>query len=244
MKMTEQEIIEYAKQNEYCWAGLQRRHPEVAAWMIKHKDNCAWIDHECKLRNTVRQYVDGYVYRLRPDYEPEQEMRSWFEPATGAVREYIASANVMGWLEVTPEYAEYLRNKPEGEWELQIPTIGDIVRSLYYGDDRGANDAVFNGVGDRGYRWCKVEPKAGWRVYEVKPMSGKYRVVMGDGYAPLLSNAANLVGFGGVQFGGHKEWSMAIAAYIKDGTIYLHDSDEVAAEIAVPVRARFREVAQ
>jgi hypothetical protein len=234
MKMTEQEIIEFAKTNDYCWAGLQRRHPEVADWMIKHKDNCAWIDHELKLRNTVKQYVDGYVYRLRPDYEIE---RWWFDMHTKKAFKSDHPAKI-DWCEVTPEYAEYLRNKPEGEWELR-KTDGLGVVFIGYGDG-----FLHPGPHDRGYRWCKVEPKAGWRVYEVHPMSGKYRVVMGDGFAALLSNAASMVGFGGVQFKGHKEWSMAISAYIKDGTIYLHDSDEVAAEVAVPVRARFREVAQ
>jgi len=68
--MSEQEIIEFAKQNDYCWAGLKRRHPEVAAWMEAHKKDCLLQDFKDNSRRPTACFCVEHVYRLRPDYEP------------------------------------------------------------------------------------------------------------------------------------------------------------------------------
>jgi hypothetical protein len=83
--MTEQEIIEFAKTNDYCWAGLQRRHPEVADWMELHWDHTRLLmADETILCKPTSNGWPGNVYRLRPDYEPEPEMRWTRRPSVEA----------------------------------------------------------------------------------------------------------------------------------------------------------------
>ena len=80
--MTEQEIIQAAKTNWLAWQGLNELQPEVAAWMEGHKSDCVWRDHDCNTRGPVARWLVGYVYRLRPDYEPEpKSTHGWREYA-------------------------------------------------------------------------------------------------------------------------------------------------------------------
>jgi hypothetical protein len=75
--MTEKEIIEFAKQNDYCWAGLQRRHPEVAEWMIKHNDYLIVLCNEGVWRPNCGRVSGVEIYRLRLDYKPKQPKEDW-----------------------------------------------------------------------------------------------------------------------------------------------------------------------
>jgi hypothetical protein len=122
--------------------------------MEGHKEDCkmvkqAWI-------NSKGQFLPEFAYRLRPDYEPE---KWWFDTVEkevykGTVAKYPAV------YEVTAEYADYLRNKPDGEWELQIPKDGDDIMDT---DGEGYLCGKYYittdfGPHDRGYRWCKPKP--------------------------------------------------------------------------------------
>jgi hypothetical protein len=169
--------------------------------------------------------------------------RFWFHPSSGSVFPVAGFGDNKDWLEVTPEYAEYLHNKPEGEWELRIPNIGDVVTPrIPFAEKTATVDYTDAGVIDRGYRWCKPkQPKAGWRVYDVVEMHGMYYVDFKDEYKRLYE-CQDIVGFGGVQFEGQRVdcWSMSTCACIdKDGYMpTFAEDDEVP---AVPIRARFWE---
>jgi len=246
--MTEQEMIKAAKTNWLAWQGLKELKPEVAAWMERHKKELLvsyesiWEERatpECVLSG-------GNTYRLRPDYETD---RYWFQPDSSTVFYGAGFGDNNGWLEVTPEYAAYLVNKPEGEWELRIPKAGDDVHGLWNTRQicKDASYGVDIGSHDRGYRWCKPkQPEAGWREYDVIANRGKYYVkdlgsCGGDVYLP---NVIGRVGFGGVQFEGCDTWSMLVAAYRRDETLYIYDSGEIPSVTATPIKVRFWEARQ
>jgi hypothetical protein len=168
----------------------------------------------------------------------------WFNPKLGKVEEGTDAGS--DWMKVTPEYAEYLRNKPEGEWELRKHKRGDgivtypVQERLVCEWEPHPNETP----DDRGYRWCK--PKAGWRVYDVVVRNGEDCIAFaGDAIATLdvaMREHGKYGRFGGVQFEGQRVdcWSMSICACIdKDGYMpTFAEDDEVP---AVPIRARFWE---
>jgi hypothetical protein len=112
--MTEKEIIKAAKTNWMCWQGLKVQQPEVAEWMERHWEDIG-MPTRCKRDGWVKTFnrEPFNVYRLRPDYEP---LKWFFHPSTG----HVIPRNTMteneppsDWMEVTPEYAEYLRDDIE-----------------------------------------------------------------------------------------------------------------------------------
>jgi len=242
--MTQQEIIKAAKTNWLAWQGLKELQPEVAAWMRDKLTSLIWRDDEewieVKLSHNMHE---SFVYRLRPDYKSDQ---FWFDPVDKLI--HTGDKLYLQWLEVTAEYADYLHNKPDGEWELRKPKGGDdccgigwvrgICRDESYGDDCGPTD--------RGYRWCKPKaPAYGWREYAVVERKGSYII---DGYGNATSGlnlykAAGRVGFGGVQFKGQNTWCALVAAYENDGGLHMfsHDYDS---KLATPIKCRFWEAQQ
>jgi len=240
--MTEQEMIKAAKTNWLAWQGLKELQPEVAAWMEGHSNDCRVLKHyNAEIIDSARVDFNctGSVYRLRPDYEPE---RWWFHELTGKVRNESQTLN--GWLEVTPEYAEYLSNKPDGEWELRMFEFGDTI--MGYGGIGGKVVCYWYpscpwGKKDRGYRWCKPKATHGWREYAVVERNGSYYVKGYRGGDMALHKALCRVGFGGVQFEGCNTWSMLVAAYRRDETLYIYDSGEIPSVTATPIKVRFWE---
>lgn len=71
--MNEQQIIEFAKENDLCWSGLKRRHPEVAEWIEDHIKDVGLLldigDVLIDIGNLQSIMLNGRVLRLRPDYE-------------------------------------------------------------------------------------------------------------------------------------------------------------------------------
>jgi len=251
MEMTEQEIIKAAKTNWLAWQGLKELQPEVAAWMEGHKEDCRVLQYyDGVMLDADRVAFDcaGSVYRLRPDYEPPKPDRWWFCAKTLKVfTNGSAIEPCEDCVEVTPEYAEYLRNKPEGEWELRMFEFGDTI--MGYGGIGGKVVCYWYpscpwDKKDRGYRWCKPKVTHGWREYAVVERGGAY-MVMGLLGAPIsLAKCAGRVGFGGVQFKGCNTWSMLVAAYRRDGTLYIYDSGEIPSVTATPIKVRFWEARQ
>jgi hypothetical protein len=153
-------------------------------------------------------------------------------------------------LEVTADYAEYLRKKPDGEWELRKYGNGDTI--FTFGLKNGGReqvagwDHITDTASDRGYRWCKPkQPESGWREYAITRDDRGFCVWtdMGDRWPlHMLSDSPTTLGlFGGVQFEGSDTWSIMVAAYRLGGTLHLYDSDEIPPVPAVPVKCRFWE---
>jgi hypothetical protein len=245
--MTEQEIIAAAKTNWLAWQGLKELQPEVAAWMDGHKSDCGYYDAEFnKVLDVGGLNLDCRceIYRLRPDYEP---VKWWFLPPDKTLAQYgIVECHPerpnASWLEVTPEYADYLRNKPDGEWELRMAKKGDICWDwkvlMVLNGDYGDIDAT-----DRGYRWCKVAkpgPAYGWREYAVTERNGVYYVKGYRGGDMALHKALCRVGFGGVQFEGLNDWSMVVPAFIGSHGMLMYSSIK-GATLATPIKTRFWE---
>jgi len=249
--MTEQEIIAAAKTNWLAWQGLRELQPEVAAWMEEHKADCVWHDHVCNIRGPVARFLDGYVYRLRPDYEPV--LKWFFHPATlQVIPRNMMTENEPGkdWLEITADYAAYLRNKPDGEWELRMAKAGECYWCMYDKEpETFGSDLADIGPKDRGYRWCKPkQPEAGWREYAVVERKGSYMI---DGYGNATSGlnlykALGRGGFGGVQFEGqrHSAWMMQINYLIDDAGMLMHCEKAGTCKPAIPVKVRFWEAQQ
>jgi len=245
--MTEQEIIAAAKTNWLAWQGLRELQPEVAAWMEAHSNDCRVLKHyNAEIIDSARVDFNctGSVYRLRPDYEPE---RWWFCPGSKCV--YVgAKPEGNPSVEVTPEYAEYLRNKPEGvECELREVTAGDKFVTT---GDSGLWLTLKDGecvAGSWPYRWCKPKaPAYGWREYAVVERGGAY-MVMGLLGAPIsLVRCAGRVGFGGVQFEGQNDLQTWIFSFpccmTPEGKVVVAFAVEPNDyKPAIPVKARFWE---
>jgi hypothetical protein len=156
--MTEQEIITAAKTNWLAWQGLKELLPEVAAWMEAHKDKLVlfgssqyWIE-----RGKPNDAPCGdVVYRLRPDYE---QLKWWFDTITKDVRQGSCAVH-SACVEVTAEYADYLRTPVDGYPELRVPQIGDIICGTGSSRDVVVTFVIGDeGPDDRGYRWCKQKP--------------------------------------------------------------------------------------
>lgn len=180
------------------------------------------------------------------------EKRWWFD--TGGKSVFQSDEKFCGdVIEVTAEYAEYLRNKPDGEWELRKPTEkGDQYVNMYNGNIEYAYScsAPKNGLDigpqDRGYRWCKPRKVAGWVEYPIEAVNGIYCVIGLNGGKWRLDKAANRVGFGGVQFDrgiNQDRWFMITTKLADNDGLYESGLDcETRLIPAVPVRARFWEV--
>jgi len=154
--MDEKAIIEKAKTNRMCHAGVRETDPELAAWMEGHRADCLCMDFHgvfWAITDIDDFRMIGRVYRLRPDYEP---LRYVFDPVTLAVEDTHDAAIRFGWLEVTAEYANYLRTPVDGYPELRKPEKGDCFWSATCGGPLTPDcDFEDDGPADRGYRWCK-----------------------------------------------------------------------------------------
>ncbi len=174
--MSERDLIERAKRNMVCLDGLDRDDPELAAFLLERwEDVGVYCGDKCPCVDTGRLSVRSgiNVYRLRPDYEPEPD-RWWFHPRVGKVSRHGPApwGDGGGWLEVTPEYAAYLRNKPGEGWELRKQRSGDTVIA-WNGEKAGGECSVGHDwhpdrPDDRGYRWCRIEKEEAPASPEVK----------------------------------------------------------------------------
>jgi len=161
--MDESKLIEKAKANWMCHAGVRATDPELAAWMEGHGKDVLYLSACGKwyTRGYRNRFAEHDVYRLRPDYEP---LKWWFHPRDLSMMRGVEIAHgperpdhSPGWLEVTAGYAAYLRDKPEGEWELRMAKSGDTCwnadgENVAFVAGTNYKDA---GANDRGYRWCK-----------------------------------------------------------------------------------------
>jgi len=252
--MTEQEIIKLAKTNWLAWQGLKELQPDVAAWMEKHCKECDYpYGDEWLGLSPCDTFCNSVVYRLRPDYEP---LRYWFDPQSKVIYNSLYKGDKRMMLEVTADYAEYLRKKPDGEWELRKYGNGDTI--FTFGLKNGGReqvagwDHITDTASDRGYRWCKPkQPESGWREYAITRDDRGFCVWtdMGDRWPlHMLSDSPTTLGlFGGVQFEGQNEpyWFMSINMLIDYcGTImsvaFPHETNTP----AVPVKCRFWEARQ
>jgi hypothetical protein len=132
--------------------------------MEAHYKDCTYpYGDEWLSLSPVNTFCNSVVYRLRPDYEPR---RYWFLPPERAAErgaKHITSMTTDGnapdhdmWLEVTAKYADYLRNKPEGDWELKMLGVGDVFLTYPLRITIIATcNMKFIGPEDLGYRWCK-----------------------------------------------------------------------------------------
>jgi hypothetical protein len=93
----------------------------------------------------------GNVYRLRPDYEP---VRWWFDTIMKDVRQG-SCAVYSACVEVTAEYADYLRTPVECYSELRMVKSGDEYIGVFGLSLAAGDDMTDTGPDDRGYRWCK-----------------------------------------------------------------------------------------
>jgi len=226
---TEEQRIEWGKQNMVCLAGLCK---PAAAWLKERKAKVSNV----KATGVIAEM--GLTYRLDPDYQPPVK-RWWFDTITKTIIKDGQTVDQNA-LEVTAEYAALIEKKPECECELRKVRKGDVYYS-YAGDwfTAGFDDEI----GNDEYRWCKPRKVAGWVKYEIKAINGLYCVIGINGGNYRLDKAANRVGFGGVQFEGLGAWYMTTRK-LKDShgvlfDIELYYDDRVP---AVPVRCRFWEV--
>jgi hypothetical protein len=251
IEMTEQEIIKAAKTNWLAWQGLRELQPEVADWMESHAEDCRVLFGINFLGKVAVKYdCPLTIYRLRPDYEPEPVARWWFCPTIN--RTHQQEGNVCSaCMEVTSEYAGYLRNKPDGECELRTPKKGDLFYENYGNSfewDRAENDWDVFPYPQFHLRWCRPkQPEAGWREYAVKPIDGEDYICADDDALATLDVAKREHGaygrFGGVQFEGQKggNWFMQTSLLMTaNGTLTDSDCDYNLMP-AVPVKARFLE---
>ncbi len=217
--MNERELIRWAKTNCVCWAGLT---PEQREFLERHKKDvgryfgyddemmqATGVDMTCSGVGSIRippiAGCDGYVFRLRPDYEPEPELRWYVNRQTHQVV-HASDAVSSRWLEVTPEYANYLRKSLGDGWELRMGKVGDVAISRWGGHHVTLNcDLKDVSADDRGIRWVKVKPRMGWREYRVEPelFSGDWCIVgkhSASASYTYLDNAPRIPGFGGTQY--------------------------------------------
>jgi len=163
--------------------------------------------------NGVEMVVKGYntdaqgrlrgIETVRNEPEPT---RWWFDRDRKAVTDDAGRLPFAMDVEVTPEYAEYLRDNPGEGWELRMSKVGDICVSWDYRQPHESNaflrvgDTIDIGPDDRGYRWCKAKPAAGWREYPVEARNGVWMVMDYHGGALTLHKAMSRVGYGGVRW--------------------------------------------
>jgi hypothetical protein len=158
--------------------------------------------------NGVEMVVKGYntdaqgrlrgIETVRNEPEPT---RWWFDRDRKAVTDDAGRLPFAMDVEVTPEYAAYLRKNPGDGWELRMVKRDDQFVAYYGGGiDFADHDAEDCGPHDRGYRWCKAKPAAGWREYPVEARNGVWMVMDYHGGALTLHKAMSRVGYGGVRW--------------------------------------------
>jgi hypothetical protein len=161
--MTEQEIITAAKTNWLAWQGLKELQPEVAAWMEGHGKDISRLANGTSavelvhtgLFITATDFMAGNVYRLRPDYEP---LKWWFDTITKDVRQGSCAVH-SACFEVTAEYADYLRNKPDGECDLRDVEKGDTFFDMRTGNWNVCELGIHtDNPKIPVLRWCKPKP--------------------------------------------------------------------------------------
>ena len=151
--MTENEIITAAKTNWLAWQGLKELRPEVASWMEGHKDDLIYLTGTRWTKG--HSTFDGGINRLRPDYE---QLKWWFDTVEkevykGTVAKYPAV------YEVTAEYADYLRNKPDGECDLRDVEKGDTFFDMRTGNWNVCELGIHtDNPKIPVLRWCKPKP--------------------------------------------------------------------------------------
>jgi hypothetical protein len=189
--------------------------------------------------------ASGYKFEVRA----EPNVKWWFDPRQEEECRVMCCATKpdTNYVEITPEYAEYLRNKPVERCVIKIPEQGDTYLALSGGWNTKPTNAKFGENEKEPYRWCKIEKIAGWRVYDVVAQNGSYIVkdYRGTKNGMALGKASGRVGFGGVQFEGQNNsiWHMITSMFISPrGYMTSHacsgNGDD---KPAVPIRARFRE---
>ncbi len=209
--MNKQELIAWAKTNCVCWAGLtaeqrdflERRKKDVGQY-FGEEGKCISVGFLLIPPQPMRY---NHVLRLRPDYEPEPELKWYVHPQEMTLHQW-KEGHCLGWLEVTPEYADYLR-KPRGEgWELRMAKDGDTVKIYNHSGELDVvivGDLTDRGPRDRGIRWCRVKPRMVWQEYAVVPelfsddwcIEGKHSASASYTY---LDNAPRMQGFGGTKY--------------------------------------------
>ena len=146
---SEEGRISWAKENTTAGFGLCC---SAIQWLKSKNDNVQWYGwnsgnwYKCDERMCVAS--DGFIYRLAPDYQPPVKPFRWlFNPTAGAV--IHTQDDYAGMIEVTEDFAKYIQNKPDEEWELRIPN--------------GEDDYISYGASDvPPYRWCKPKVKRWW----------------------------------------------------------------------------------
>ncbi len=146
---------------------------------------------------------DNIIYRIDPAAPYPEPERWWFRPTSGIVLCQKGEPFIDG-IEVTPEYAQYLNAKPDGECELRKVKTGDVNWVTYSKEwvtsDRDYDD---NGPHDRGYRWCRkpAKPEPTGRMVEyditVTPHSKCYNC---DDKCAFLHELIDFPGFAGIRF--------------------------------------------
>ena len=123
---------------------------------LRHALKCAEISLDGKRDRRWQIRNDGYVYRLAPDYQPPVK-RWWFDTVTNTIIKDGQTVD-QNMIEVTEDFARYVQNKPDGEWDLRKPGCDDTIfdkdgrtikaiKSIY--------DYACPNKDDLGYRWCK-----------------------------------------------------------------------------------------
>ena len=137
---TDEARISWAKQNTTAGFGLCEG---AIAWLQEHQDSVgvAFFAGQSTFPCNDLAEKDEYVYRLASDCQPP--VNRWvFNPETLAVDWTHDKTIKHGWLEVSEDFAQYVQNKPDGEWELRIPN--------------GEDDYISYGASDvPPHRWCK-----------------------------------------------------------------------------------------
>jgi len=151
--MTEQQIVEYLKSNTeaYCLMPKEcQEYLEGKPFIMLSADGSFWFSGP--VVNSA-EWTPIRTFRLRADYQPAK----WWFLAPSASRDvFLARGRVepnKEWQEISPEFAAYLRAKPEGECELRKVKTGDNYLTTTSG--LWIKSAVGRPRGD--FRWCRPE---------------------------------------------------------------------------------------
>ena len=151
--MTEQQIVEYLKTNieAYCLMPKEAQaYLEGKPFIMLSADGSFWSSWPAF---NSAEWTSTGTFRLRADYQPAK----WWFLAPSASRDvFLAMGRVepnKEWQEISPEFAAYLRAKPEGECELRKVKTGDNYLTTTSG--LWIKSAVGRPRGD--FRWCRPE---------------------------------------------------------------------------------------
>ena len=121
---TEDQRIEWAKANTTALTGLC---DAAQKYLVDRKDHVGTIigNGDFTTGIFIRVEYANITYRLAPDYPPPVKLPCgyWFDTKTLQVTHGIPASDSE--IEVTDEFAAYLRDKPDGECELRVPQRGD-----------------------------------------------------------------------------------------------------------------------